>query len=189
MSQSGRLSYLAATLDRLSVPYMLTGSLVSSLQGVPRSTHDIDIVVDLPAHQIDVVYEAFPSPDFYLSREAMIEAIRTGGMFNVLDNKEGDKFDFWLLTDEPFDRCRFNRRHLTDVDGIQVPVSTPEDTILMKLKWSRDAGGSRRQYRDALNVYELQRGTLNVGYIEQWIVELGLTDEWNRLLAEAKPAA
>ena len=32
-------------LEECKVPYMLTGSYVSSLQGFPRSTHDIDIVV------------------------------------------------------------------------------------------------------------------------------------------------
>jgi hypothetical protein len=35
-------------LTAAGIEYMLTGSLVSSLQGVPRLTHDIDIVVNLP---------------------------------------------------------------------------------------------------------------------------------------------
>jgi hypothetical protein len=187
MSQSGRLSYLAATLDRLAVPYMLTGSLVSSLQGEPRATHDIDIVVDLPADRIDSAFEAFPPPDFYVDREAMAEAVRTRGMFNVLDLREGDKFDFWLLTEEPFDRSRFARRRRFDVDGLTIPISAPEDTILMKLKWSRDAGGSQRQFRDAKRVFELQRARLDMDYLNQWISDLRLNEDWTRLLAAARP--
>jgi len=34
-------------LQRAGVPYMVTGSLVSSLQGEPRATHDIDLIVQI----------------------------------------------------------------------------------------------------------------------------------------------
>lgn len=34
-------------LTEKNIPYMLTGSLVSSLQGIPRSTHDMDIIVSI----------------------------------------------------------------------------------------------------------------------------------------------
>jgi hypothetical protein len=39
------LRKLAFALERTGVPYMLTGSLASSLYGVPRATNDIDFVV------------------------------------------------------------------------------------------------------------------------------------------------
>ena len=29
-------------------------------------------------------------------------------MFNLIDLKEGDKVDFWLLTNETFDKSRFH---------------------------------------------------------------------------------
>ena len=79
----------------------------------------------------------------------MAEAVRTRGMFNVLDLCEGDKFDFWLLMADPFDQSLFARRSRFDADGLGIPISTPEDTILMKLKWARDSGVSERQFCDA----------------------------------------
>ena len=45
MSQQKLLKLVVETLDSAGIEYMLTGSVVSSLQGKPRSTHDIDIVV------------------------------------------------------------------------------------------------------------------------------------------------
>jgi predicted nucleotidyltransferase len=39
------LRKLAAALEGSGVPYMLTGSLASSLYGVPRATNDIDFVI------------------------------------------------------------------------------------------------------------------------------------------------
>ena len=34
-------------LNRLSIPYMVTGSAASMAYGEPRMTHDIDLVVEL----------------------------------------------------------------------------------------------------------------------------------------------
>lgn len=65
MSQQKLLRHVVQTLDGSGIQYMLTGSVVSSLQGEPRSTHDIDIIVAIePASAIDLV-EAFPSADYY----------------------------------------------------------------------------------------------------------------------------
>ena len=178
---------MATTLDQLGVPFMLTGSYASSFQGRPRTTHDIDVVVDIPPERVDALLAAFPPSDFYLSREAIEQALRQRGMFNLIDLREADKIDFWLLTDDPFDRSRFARRQRIEFEDATIDVSSPEDTIIMKLRWSRDAGGSRRHYADAVHVFELQRQALDLSYIEHWIQTLGLTDDWRRLVDEAKP--
>jgi len=43
------LKAIVAELDAAGIDYLLTGSLASSLQGEPRSTHDIDVVVSMDA--------------------------------------------------------------------------------------------------------------------------------------------
>jgi len=45
MSQQELLKKIIQALDQAEIPYMITGSIVSSLQGEPRSTHDIDILI------------------------------------------------------------------------------------------------------------------------------------------------
>lgn len=59
-----------------------------------------------------------------------------------LDTEEGDKIDFWLLTDDAFDQERSARCVSVPFAGGSIRVSTPEDTILMKLRWAADSGGS-----------------------------------------------
>lgn len=108
-------------------------------------------------------------------------------MFNVLDVESGDKVDFWLLTDEPFDISRFERRREIPLFGMKVFVSSPEDTILAKLRWSLLSGGSERQERDALAVYELQFARLDHGYLDEWAQKLGVTESLERMLSEAEP--
>ncbi len=173
-------------LGKLDVEYMLTGSLASSLQGEPRATHDIDLVVELRAAAAKRLAEAFPQPGFYVSAERIRQAVRRKTMFNLIDLNSGDKVDFWPLTEDPFDRSRFSRRRIERLFDHQIHVSSPEDTILMKLRWSKASGGSEKQFRDALRVFEVQYDALDHDYLEHWVGRLELHRLWRRLKREAE---
>ncbi len=174
-------------MDRHNIAYMLTGSYASSLQGHPRSTHDIDIVVEVSTTQVHELMAAFPPPKYYLEEMSAIEAIEHKDMFNVVEIDSGNKIDFWLLTDSPFDRSRFSRRNAETFLGRQIFVSSPEDTILAKLRWAKLSGGSVKQFQDALGVFELQSTTLNREYMTKWVKELTVESIWRELLEQAQP--
>ena len=169
------------TLEDLGIEYMVTGSVASSLQGEPRSTHDIDLVVVLQRSTIQKLIDAFPPPDFYLSEASILDAIDTEDMFDIIDTNEGDKIDFWMLTDEPFDQSRFSRKYTEDVMGFSLQVSSPEDTILAKLKWAQLSGGSEKQFADALRVYEIQYGKLDLDHLTNWATVLDVELALKRL--------
>ncbi|HEV3341759.1 MAG TPA: hypothetical protein VG125_15435 [Pirellulales bacterium] len=191
MSQPELLKAVIEVLTGADIPYMVTGSLASSLQGEPRSTHDIDLIVALALDQAEVLSHAFPPPDYYLSYESVREAIRQRTMFNLLDIRGGDRVDFWLLTNDEFDRMRFSRRRLQRAEpvGISINVSSPEDTILAKLRWAQLSGGSEKHFHDALRVYEVQHLALDHKYLNEWAQRLGVESLWQRLQAEAENTA
>src|SRR3954469_9389509 len=174
MSQPELLKHVVGILGTLGIDYMVTGSIASSLQGAPRSTHDIDLVVALSTEDIDRLYGAFDPSDFDLSKQAMEEAVRLGRMFNLLEYSSGDKVDFWLLTDSLFDESRFARKRKAEFLGHAVKVSAPEDTILAKLRWAAESGGSEKQLGDARGVLELQGDILDRDYINDWATRLGV---------------
>ena len=175
MSQQALLTRIVEALDGDGIPYMLTGSLASSLQGEPRASHDIDLVIDIAVGDVARVTRALSAPGVYLDERAITDAARRRTMFNLIDSSSGDKADFWLLTDNPFDRERFARRLRVEALGLELSVSTPEDTILMKLRWSTQAGGSEKQFNDALGVYEFQGDVLDSAYLDRWAETLGLS--------------
>ena len=76
MLQSRLLEKVIGFLSQNRIEYMVTGSVVSSLQGEPRSTHDIDLVVLLKSADAKKLADGFPSPDFYLNINSIEEAIR-----------------------------------------------------------------------------------------------------------------
>jgi hypothetical protein len=186
MSQSELLKRVIQTLESAGIQYMITGSVASSLQGQPRSTHDIDMVIAVQRSKAHDLAEASPSLDFYLDEHSILDAIGRQSMFNLIDLETGDKVDFWILTDEAFDRSRFSRKVTEKFMGIQIQVSSPEDTILAKLRWAKLCGGSEKQFVDALRVYEVQGRNLDVGYLERWVKKLDIEPLWKRLMDEAE---
>ncbi len=176
-------------MDEHNIKYMLTGSYVSSLQGQPRSTHDIDIVVKILMTQVSYLIAAFPSPLYYLDKVSIIDAIKHKDMFNIIETDSGNKIDFWLLTDSPFDQSRFSRRYAENFMGQSINVSSPEDTILAKLRWTKLSGGSAKQFQDALGVFELQGAKLDMEYIAKWVKKLTVESIWQELLEKAQPIA
>jgi hypothetical protein len=187
MSQQELLARVVAALDAQEVPYMATGSIVSSLQGEPRATHDVDLVVAMPPQSVGPIVRTFAPPEYYLDEQAVRNALARRDMFNLLQVTTGDKVDFWVLTDEPYDRSRFARRRSVDALNMRLFVSAPEDTILQKLKWAELSGGSEKHFTDALRVYELQRPNLDLAYINTWAQRLGVDAEWRRIQDEAEP--
>lgn len=63
------------------------------------------------------------------------------------------------------------------LSDVEVPVASPEDIVLAKLRWY-DLGGrtSERQWSDISGVLRVQSGKLDWGYIEEWGARLGVAE-------------
>lgn len=167
---------------------MVSGSWASTFFGEPRTTHDIDLVVELTSGDVHSLAAEFSPPRYFVEPRAAMDAVQRrapGSMFNLIEVDSGSKVDFWMLSEEPFDAARFARRRWISWSGIKLAVSAPEDVILMKLRWGRDAGGSEKQFVDALRVYEVQHGTLDEHYLDQWALRLGVMDDLTRVRRDA----
>ena len=178
---------IADILNHLEIPYLVGGSVASSLLGEPRSTQDIDLVADLPVEKVGLLIQAL-QPRFYVIEEAIIEAIRYRQCFNIIDNESLVKADIFILKDDPFNQIEFHRRQALIVR--QKPerflfLSTPEDIILQKLIWHRIGYGSEKQWRDILGVIKLQGEKLDLIYLQQWAETLQLLETLNRALTES----
>lgn len=64
---------------------MLAGSFASTHHGVPRTTHDIDLVIDPAKPALDRFVRSLDPERFYVSPDAANEAWRRRGQFNVVE--------------------------------------------------------------------------------------------------------
>lgn len=168
-------------LERLGIPYMLTGSYASNIYGHTRATHDVDIVVELRESDVPGLVAGLGS-DYYAEPEAAKEAVQLREQFNAIHIPSGTKVDFWVRPLTPFNESRFSRRVRAPLWDLQVSVGTPEDVILSKLVWYRKSNGVlEMQMRDAFGVLEVQRDRLDFEYLRRWADTLGVRDLLNRI--------
>lgn len=176
MSVAALLRVVTEALDGSQVPYMLVGSFASSLHGEPRTTHDLDIVIDPDASSLEDLLRRFPER-FYVDVDVAREALLRRAMFNVIDPDTGWKVDLIIRKARPFSVAELARRGRASIDGVDVFVASPEDTVISKLEWAKE-GGSARQIDDVRRLLNVQRDNLDRAYLDQWIEELALEAEW-----------
>ena len=88
------LSRLTAKLAAAGVPSMVVGSFASSFHGVPRSSQDLDLVIDPQAESLRRFLSDLPPEDYYADTDAALDALRHRGQFNVIDILAGRPPDF-----------------------------------------------------------------------------------------------
>ena len=122
----------------------------------------------------------FPGDRYYADEQQAVTALANKSQFNVIDFATGWKTDFIIAQDTEYARTAMSRRMLVDIGGSRVYVATPEDVILAKLQWAK-LTNSERQLQDAAGIVRTQGSNLDVEYIESWVRELGLQQEWQRV--------
>ena len=166
-------------ITELGVPYMLTGGVAALFYGKPRMTHDIDVVIEIDRSHIPRITQVF-GEGFYVSEEAIREALVYKSMFNVIHVESGIKIDFWIKEDNEYDLQRFSRRQKHTVSGHEMFFSSPEDTILKKLLWYKDSEIDKH-LDDARGILQVQNENLDFGYLRKWANSLSVANLLNQL--------
>lgn len=175
----GLLERLVRLLDAAGIPFMIAGSFASAAHGLPRTTQDLDVVIDPPnADALESLVRSMPPEDYYVDVDAARDALRRRAMFNVVDQRSGWKIDFIVRKDRAFSLDEFARRRKFSLLDVPVWVASPEDTVVAKLEWSKQSGGSERQRRDVAGILATVGEDLDRSYMAHWIDELDLAEEW-----------
>lgn len=177
-------------LDELEVEYCLVGSLASSAFGVPRSTLDTDLLIDLYPHDVEPLRQRLEG-EFYVSEIAMREAVVRRSMFNAIHLSSSFKVDLYVLGLDRFDNEEFRRRRksrLSPNDDFELSMLTVEDLILSKLRWYRLGNEiSERQWLDIVGALKVT-ATMDESYLLYWANELGLIELLQRAYGDAGKA-
>jgi hypothetical protein len=170
-----------ARLREARVPYMVVGSFASAVHGVPRSGRDLDLVIDPDEPSLVRFVKALPPDEYHADLESALDALQRRGRFDVVDGASAWKADLIVRKARPFSIEELRRRHVAQVEGVQVFVASPEDTLLGTLEQAARGAGSELQRRDAAGIVEVQGSALDADYIDRWAAELGVSDLWAKL--------
>lgn len=176
-----------SVFERLGISYYITGSMASIRYGEPRLTNDIDIIANLNESQVSALCRAFPQPDFYVSEEAALDAVRTRFQFNIL-HSSGLKADVIVPADTEYERTTAARvRRLADEMNFEAWFIAPEDVILNKLLFYQ-MGESDKHLRDITGVLRTTEA-VDRQYITDWSHRLGVHEIWQAVLHRESTAS
>ena len=153
------LSRVARAFEKAGVEYAVVGSVASSFHGEPRMTRDIDVVARLSRADVPRLAAEFPEEDFYFDREMVLESLRTRQPFNIIDLHTMWKADI-ILPRDAYTSEQLARRQRVELAGVAIYVTTAEDTIVAKRRWSKLAE-SERQLRDSAGIVRVRGATLD----------------------------
>jgi hypothetical protein len=179
---------VAEALEACRVRYVVGGSLASAVSGEPRSTLDVDLVVDLSAKDVEPLAAAL-GDRFHFDADALRRAIRERSSTNLIHRATSTKVDLFVAGGTPLDKKQLDRRLrvrvATDPDG-WLYVSTPEDILLQKLRCYRMGREvSDRQWSDIIGIILVQEDRLDRTYLNHGAEVLGVSDLLQRALSTA----
>lgn len=170
--------HVIEVLQRFGIAYHLGGSYASAIHGIPRQTHDVDLVVDLgPAHIPEIVRALLG--EFYVDEKAVARAVSDRSSVNLVHLATGVKVDLFVKGSTAFDHSEFTRRivvRLGDESPQDVFVKSAEDTVLRKL--------SDRQWQDVRGIVGVQGDRLDVEYLTRSADQLRVRDLLDRVLTK-----
>jgi hypothetical protein len=175
-------------LEELGIPYLIGGSLASTLHGMVRTTQDSDIIAEMRIDHARRFVELLQN-EFFIDEEMITDSIERNSSFNIIHRDTMFKVDVFIPHPRPFQRSQLARaqRQIFDLGTeLSANFASPEDTILSKLEWYRMGGEvSDRQWRDILGILKTRAGELDLGYLRKWAIELKVSDLLERIMKES----
>jgi hypothetical protein len=176
------LGTFVSRLEKLEIPYVVTGAVASIIYGEPRLTNDVDLVIMMKTEAIERFVQAFPATEFYCppAEVLKVEMRRSHrGHFNLIHHDTGMKADIYLAGEDELHQWALSKRRDMVVEGERVRVAPPEYVIVRKLEYYRE-GGSEKHLRDIAGMVELSSDQIDFAQLDEFIHRYGLETEWQK---------
>lgn len=164
------------------VAHMVTGAFAFNYYGIPRSTKDVDLVVDVsPPGKIETVIKRLSS-SIEFNAQVQFDTLTWGRRH--IGRPKGEtslQVELFELFDDPFVKTQFQRRVQLPLPQLRVHtwIPTAEDVIVQKLRWGR--AKDLEDVRDILAVQGIE--TLDLPYIRQWTDAHRTTERLDSIVA------
>ncbi len=160
------------------ISYFVGGSLSSSLNGIFRSTNDIDIILENVLTK-NILKDL--ENNFIIDTPALLESHSRNRAYNIFHKATSLKLDLFPAHNE-FHTSQLSRAILVKLPSAPCSfnIASPEDIILAKLIWFKKSS-SDRQLSDIKGVIGTNEGKLDLGYLNLWAEKLDVLKELNFL--------
>lgn len=174
-------------LEAAGVEYLIGGAVAAWAWGEPRSTLDIDLVVDIPLEAVVPLSTELEKRDMLVPPDIILENLleaRADLPINTIHMHSGFKADLYpLRRGDELRQSALKRRVQVDLGPPigQVFIHSPEDLIIYKT-WYFSLSRQTKHLRDISAVLAALGDQLDVVYVETWMERQGLLNIWKELL-------
>lgn len=173
---------LVAFYERLAdadIPCLIVGSVAAMFYGEPRTTIDIDLVVQAVPADAERIASAFRDDRYYVPHPDIIarELARPRGSFNIIDTSSGLKADCYAPANDALGR--YERDHAVQgmLGALPVRLAPPAAIIAMKLRYHA-MSGQDKHLRDIRAMLATSPEQIDHAFLDAWTHSEHLTTVW-----------
>lgn len=149
---------IAKSLDKGKITYAVSGAIANMVWGVPRATHDVDILVSTTALKPPKLIETF----FALGCEGDLkDAIHQARKDYLIRLSYGKSWVEIFLPAISYHHNVLKRRILVDIEGTPVWFITAEDLVILKLLFHRT-----RDIADVKALLATRKDKMDIKYVK-----------------------
>jgi hypothetical protein len=177
---------VAGILEAVDLRYAIGGSVAASLMGEPRSTLDLDIMIERDVEKTRLLALKLLET-CYVDQESAVVAARTHGTFNAIHLDSSMKIDFFVAEDSRLaTEALAHRRRVEPAGSSALYFYALEDLVARKLVWFRLGGGvSERQWRDVIGMLRINAGSVDLERLRALALSADVLDLLEAAIVEA----
>jgi len=170
------LSMVCSFLNKEEIEYVIVGGLAVVFHGVPRTTMDIDMILNIKKEEEIIRFLDFLRVnDFFVSIEDVRSAFREKSHSTIQDKRSMLRLDIKGVYDKR-DEQTLERKLSFSHLNTRIYIASPEDVIANKLLF-----GSEQDIKDAEGIYVRQLASLDMKYLKKFCKEMGVKDELTKM--------
>lgn len=183
------LKMILYVLEKSDIDYMIGGAVAVWPWGEPRSTQDINIVIQLGVDHINTLSKELEKVEIFLPPDIIMENLyetRGDPSINVIHGTSGYKAEMFLVREgDELRKAAFKRRVKVDFgpEVGEIFIHSPEDLIIYKMLYY-SLSQQTKHIRDIGSILKTMGEQLDREYIKRWAEEKQLISIWQEILQE-----
>ena len=173
------LKFVCSYLNENEIEYVVVGGVAVMYHGVPRTTVDIDLILQIKDDEIPAFVEFLNVNGFSATAEDMRIALKEESHSTVFFADSLLRLDIQGVNSQ-FDRMTMDRAITTELFNTTIKLGTAEDTVINKILFQGE-----QDLRDALGILSRKQQQLDFAYIESTCRQLSILDKWNSFMKES----